>query len=259
MKQKINKLTVIIMCLLMVFSVISCAGKQAERDYSNVVVDEPLMFDPAKASLNGISLGMTAEEIMNSGIFSEGSLSHHKKGDYKSYDDDRNIVWEAPEIIFYDDTEFTDVNLCGKNADMEFMFKDGKLCYMNLSAMTNYLEEQIPYAELEAEQTKFVDGVESEFYRILGEPNMIEDVEWHENGVLWRYYIKDGKVLEGKIKSDLSYKEYEKLDFDYTLWMVLSKQDVADLESFIKGEDPFICSAFIAMYTKEHILNNTPR
>ena len=55
MKQKINKLTVIITCLLMVICVISCEGKQAERDYSNVVVDEPLMFDPAKASLNGIS------------------------------------------------------------------------------------------------------------------------------------------------------------------------------------------------------------
>lgn len=259
MKQKINKLTVIIMCLLMAICVISCEGKQAERDYSNVVVDEPLMFDSAKASLNGISLGMTAEEIMNSGIFSEGSLSHHKKGDYKSYDDDGNVVWEAPEKLFYDDTSFTDINLCGKNADMEFMFKDGKLCYMNISVMTNYLEEQIPYDELEAEQTKIVDGVESEIYRLLGEPNDVTGDVMSLYGMTWRYYIKDGKAIDKKVKADPGYKDYEKLDFDYTLYMILSKQDVTDFEAFINREDPYICSAFIAVYTKEHILNNVPR
>ncbi len=259
MKQKNKRLTVIIMCLLMLISVISCIKKPVARDYSGVVVDEPLMFEPLNASLNGISLGMTAEEIMNSGIFSEGSLTHHEKGDYKSYDDDGNVVWEAPEKLFYNDTEFTDINLCGKNADMEFMFEDGKLCYMNLSTTTNYLDEQIPYSELETEQNKRLDGVESEIYRMLGEPNYASGDIVSGYSMTWRYYIKDGKAIDKKVKADPGYKDYEKLDFDYTLSMILSKQDVTDFEVFINREDPYICSAFIAVYTKEHILNNTSK
>ncbi len=246
--------------LIMILSVFVSCGEKYSYDYSDVTVSEPLDFDPKTATISGISLGMSMEEVMNSGVFSEGALKQVEKGDWKTEIDESGDPYYAPfrDELFYNE-EYENISLCGKNAAMSFGFHDDELTYLSISRSTNYLEDGISVDMLEQAQNADLKEVESEIYRLLGEPHKMEGEVTQAYGEMWHYYIKDGSPVEGNVRLDGSYEDYEELDFDYILFFSFFRQDVSDLQNFSNKENSDICWSHISVMTKEHILRNTPR
>ncbi len=215
-----KKFTAIVLCIALLFSFASCGIRGHEV--------EKLDIDLEKGSLEGLRLGMSFEEMKQSGVFDAEKIEMMYGEGYLPFD-----------MAYVNSGE--GVSILGEDSALAMYIIDGKLSAVIYDINMDMTGRVSDFSEREEFFTQKAELISSALKDALGEPAYYNSTaikgsvypgdEDNEAIVQIVYFVKDGKLLS---KDDLRgtgfSAHYAETDFDYAIGTMLTK-------SFITSED----------------------
>ncbi len=237
-----KRITAVILLIGMIFAFASCGIKGHEV--------ETLKIDLKTGTLEGLSLGMSVEEVKKSGVFAEDKVEMMYGEGLLPFD-----------LAYVKNGE--GVTVLGEDSALEMFIIDGKLVAAAFDVNMDMTGRVSDFSEREEFFTYRAELIESALENALGEPTYYsaggiagsvypgdDDKEAIKQIV---YFVKDGKVLsKDKLEGNGLTEHYMQTDFDYAIGSMQTKSFIASEESLSTRSDAGTISLQIT--SKEYLV-----